>query len=57
MPREETPPNSLEDVDENLRRAYKELLNEALPPRFADLLDQLRNGVHSDNHLSEDEGD
>ena len=57
MPREDTPPNSLEDVDENLRRAYKELLNEALPPRFADLLDQLRNGVQPDKQLSDQEGD
>lgn len=29
-------------IDENLRRAYSETLNEPLPERFTQLLDQLR---------------
>ena len=39
----ETPKN-VEEIDENLRRAYQDLLNEALPDRFVTLLDQLRRG-------------
>lgn len=34
----------LNEIDENLRRAYKDLLNEPPPDRFATLLDQLRKG-------------
>ena len=38
-------PGKLEDIDENLRQAYQDLLNEALPDRFTTLLEQLRHGA------------
>ena len=31
-----------EEIDENLRIAYQQMLNEKLPQRFVDLIDQLR---------------
>ena len=31
-----------QQIDENLRRVYKEMLDEELPDRFRDLLSQLR---------------
>ncbi len=42
MPSEEISPEIYKEIDENLRRAYEELLNEELPNRFNDLIQQLR---------------
>ena len=55
MSRDKVSPKSLEQVDENLRKAYEELLNEALPERFTDLLDQLRKGEIAAEHGSGEE--
>ena len=37
-----------QEIDQNLRRVYAEAANEAVPDRFAQLLDQLRNQERSD---------
>lgn len=34
-------------IDENLKRIYDETLNEAVPDRFADLLNKLRQKIES----------
>lgn len=42
MPSEEISPHVVKEIDENLRKAYEELLNEELPDRFQQLLQKLR---------------
>jgi len=42
MPREENSPEIFKEIDESLRKAYEELLNEELPDRFQQLLQKLR---------------
>lgn len=46
MAREKPTPTSALQIDENLRLAYEELMSEALPPRFEELLNKLRSGEH-----------
>lgn len=36
------PPKVFEEIDDNLRKAYEELLNEALPQRFLDVIQGLK---------------
>jgi|GEM_PF-2686827 hypothetical protein len=47
-------PRDLEEIDENLRKAYAALLNEDLPDRFAVLLDQLRSGEVAEKDAGEE---
>lgn len=42
MSREENSPQVYQEIDENLRKAYEEMLNEDLPYRFMVLIEQLR---------------
>ena len=39
---DETNPEIFAEIDENLRRAYEDLLNESLPDRFQILIQRLR---------------
>lgn len=36
-----------EEIDENLRRVYKQVLEEDVPDRFRDLLEKLKSGETS----------
>lgn len=42
MPREEPSARLFEEIDESLRKAYEELLNEDLPDRFVKLIHRLK---------------
>ncbi len=42
MSREVNSPDVFHEIDENLRRAYQEMLNEDLPERFILLIPRLR---------------
>lgn len=42
MPKKELSSKIDEEIDRNLKRAFDSIASEALPPRFTDLLDQLR---------------
>lgn len=39
---EPPPPRSANQIDENLRRVYKDMLEPGVPSRFKELLDKLR---------------
>lgn len=52
MPREGNSPKVFAQIDENLRLAYAELLNEDLPERFVKLIQKLR---ESDPDLKSEE--
>ncbi len=36
------------DIDENLRKVYREMVDQEVPDRFRDLLDQLRQSEEKD---------
>ena len=36
------PPRSANQIDENLRRVYQDMVEPGVPPRFMELLDKLR---------------
>lgn len=58
MPSEEISPHVVKEIDENLRKAYEELLNEELPDRFQQLLQMLRvKGGESGTALDDDGND
>lgn len=42
MPARKHSDEVFEEIDENLRRAYRQVLKEDLPERFSELLDRLR---------------
>lgn len=42
MDKNDKPSTLKEQIDENLRRVYQEALQEKIPDRFQELLDQLR---------------
>ncbi|WP_415922101.1 NepR family anti-sigma factor [Tateyamaria sp. SN6-1] len=42
MPRAGQTSSVVEEIDKNLKRAFDDMANQALPSRFTDLLDQLR---------------
>ena len=44
MSREESAPEDIDRIDDIVRRAYEEFLNEDLPDRFVALLEKLRSG-------------
>jgi len=55
--RKSTSPRNLEVIDENLRSAYKGMLEEALPAKFEDLIDQLRRGEFNESDQADGEAD
>lgn len=44
------------EIDANLRKAYQETLNEKLPKRFVDLIEQLRSQENSDPDSASEQG-
>lgn len=44
MAKSQPPKDRYASIDENLRRAYDEVLREGVPDRFNDLLKRLRDG-------------
>ena len=54
MPREDPNNAVFDEIDESLRRAYEELLNEGLPERFLILIQRLKDGekIQNDSGVS-----
>lgn len=56
MPPEDTRHDIFEAIDESLRTAYEELLNEELPDRFVVLIQRLRERRQSPEGSPDDTG-
>lgn len=46
-----------QQIDENLRRVYDDVLNEAVPTRFIDLIEQLKTADTNRNTRQKDSDD
>jgi hypothetical protein len=46
-----------QQIDENLRRVYDDVLNEAVPARFMDLIEQLKSADTTRNSREKDSDD
>ena len=55
MSRGESSSKDLDHIDEIVRRAYEEFLNEELPDRLATLLERLREGEFTGGDVSSGE--
>ena len=44
MSKSQPPKNGYQEIDESLRRAFEDVVNEGVPDRFADLLKRLKSG-------------
>lgn len=44
MSKSQAPKKGYEEIDESLRRAFDNVVNEGVPDRFADLLKRLKSG-------------
>ena len=52
MPDSKSSATEIEKIDEYVRRAYEELLNEEWPDRLASLLERLKAGKFPDDDMS-----
>lgn len=50
-------PKSGDEIDQNLKRIYRDTLEEAVPDRFLDLLEQLRAQDASGGDTTRDDGE
>ena len=55
MARDQKSEDAFKEIDENLRKAYDELVNEELPLRFKELLQRLKE--NSQSGVTKDSGD
>jgi hypothetical protein len=49
MPQDSEKSEVERDIDDNLRKVYREMVEQDVPDRFRDLLDQLRQSEESDD--------
>lgn len=50
------PKSGYGEIDESLRRAFEEVLNEGVPDRFSQLLEQLKSGEVPPTSKDEEKG-
>jgi len=55
MTREIKPHDAFREIDENLKKAYEELMSEELPDRFKVLIQQLRTDTRGKDDTPKDE--